>query len=140
MAHRRREYVPEREYRFDELPRRSQQEARRQEEDFLVAFDAPPEDLFYRYTVVPNAQSWEILRENFGRHLESILHELGMYVLMQKLAGAGYVLPILGDEGLDRAIAATMLGWDLPVFQPLPALIPFSPGPWTSPRIEGRRR
>jgi hypothetical protein len=89
----------------------------------------------------PNAQSKEILKLHFGEHLEDILRDPRIHALAEEIEDAGDVLPPLGEEGLDRAVAVTLLGWDLPLFQVVPPILTLPRGPLLTPppRIEGRR-
>ena len=139
-TYRRLTYVPGREYFFSQLPPDSQKEAELQEADFAVAFDAAPDEIIYRFMIFPNAQSREILKEHFGEHLEELLRDPQIHALVEELEGAGEMLPLLGDEGLDRALAAALLGWDLPVFQVTPPILT-QREPFLSPplHLEGRR-
>lgn len=125
----------ERPYSFAELPLESQREAKRQEADFQIAYGAAPHELLYRFLVFPNEQSWAILRQRLGPELDELVADPEILVLARNLHRDRDVLPIMGEEGLDRAIAATLLGWDVPVFQPIPAMTPT----YLPPHLEGTR-
>lgn len=112
----RRCYVPGGEYVYADLPAGSQADARRQRADFQVHFNRDPEEMYFRFDVVPNREVLRVLRDKYGDGLEAESGRSDVRAIVRAIERRGLPHPPVADAGWKVALAAGLLGIDLPYF------------------------
>lgn len=125
-------------YRWDDLPSVTKKDALAQEDDFEAHFGQGARRILYRLIVIPHADVIKMLEGRFGEALFRTMRSPGIQKLAASMKKDGLQYPPIVNEGVNRAIAAAALGWDLPYFD---AIEPFEmEEPVFIPTLEGRRR
>ena len=134
------EYIVGQPYRFEDLPWSGRRDARAQAEDIEVHRGVDYRDATYRLTIVPNEDLVNSLEDRFGE--EELARKLRMntiHALSRKIERDGLQQPPVVDEGIDRALALVLLGWDMPYFT-VDESIEWPVEEMRIPTLEGRRR
>lgn len=125
-------------YRWEDLPSVTKKDALAQQDDFEAHFGRGARDLLYRLLLIPRADVVKMLEARFGEGLFQKMRAPEIRKLAESMKKDGLQYPPIVNEGVNRALAAASLGWDLPYFD---AIEPFEvEGPTFIPTLEGRRR
>lgn len=131
----RRRYVEGRDYAFDDMPPSVRRDVLAQAEEIESVLESDPREVLYRFLVVsPEDLKWA-LRARYGERLQEELARPETRRLARSIERSGLREPPVGEEGWRRALAALLLGIDLPYFHPLPRFE--APEPVFVPTLNG---
>lgn len=116
MRFERRCFTPGGEYVYAELPAGSQADARRQRADFQVHFNRDPEEMSYRFQMVPAEEVLRTLEDLYGDRLRREMAKPDIRSLAESVRREGFKSPPVAAEGRRRALAAALLEIPLPYF------------------------
>ncbi len=134
------DYIVGAPYRFADLPWSVRRDARAQEEDIEVHHNVDFRDATYRLIIVPHEDLVRSLEDRFGEEeLTQKLRANTIHALSRKIEKEGLQQPPVVDEGIDRALALVLLGWDMPYFT-VDESIEWPVEEMRIPTLEGRRR
>lgn len=126
-------------YYFDNLPKGVQNDIRVQADDIELHTSMSPESAIYRLILVPHSEVVRTLKERFGKgEYNKRLRSKRVRDLAKTIEREGLQQPPVLDEGIHRALALALLGWDMPYFT-LEEMIG-APEAAFIPTLEGWRR
>lgn len=135
----RKPYEAGRSYRFHELPEGVQEDVLVQADDIELHANTSVDAATYRLILVPNAELVRTLKERFGEDdYNKRLRSKAVRTLAKKIDQEGLQQPPVLDEGIHRALALALLGWDMPYFT-LDEMLDL-PEPVFIPTLDGWRR
>ncbi len=112
-----RDYRPGEDYAFSELPLQVRKDLTVQADDIEARFGHDPKTMHYRLVIIPHDELLEALRARFGEErLRNLGQDREIAALARRIEREGLQNPPVLEEGLKRALATLLLGWDLPYF------------------------
>jgi hypothetical protein len=112
-----RDYRPGEDYGWKELPLQVRKDLSVQADDIEARFGHDPKALHYRLVIIPHDELLEALKARFGEgRLANLGEDREISALARRIEREGLQNPPVLEEGLKRALAILLLGWDLPYF------------------------
>jgi hypothetical protein len=126
-------------YRFAQLPQGVQEDIMVQADDIELHAGTPVDAATYRLILVPHSEVVRTLKERFGEDdYNKRLRSKAVRTLAKTIEQEGLQQPPVLDEGIHRALALALLGWDMPYFT-LDEMLDL-PEPVFIPTLDGWRR
>lgn len=112
-----RHYIVGQHYAWRELPATVQHDIVVQADDIEARYGRDPRTLKYQLIKVPHADLVRMLADRFGQSgYSKRIHDPKLVAFAHKIERAGLQYPPVLEEGLQRALALSYLGWDMPYF------------------------
>ncbi len=112
-----RDYRPGEDYVWNQLPLQARKDLAIQADDIEARFGHDPKVMHYRLIIIPHDELLEALKARFGEErLRNLDQDREISALARRIEREGLQNPPVLEEGLKRALATLLLGWDLPYF------------------------